>query len=740
MKNKKICFCMAVLICFSSASLFAQPLTMIERPGESFKNQPLSVIFSLPYFKKNPNDPDEVKVDAHITAPSGKKIIMPGFCVSNDKFKGSTWQIRFTPEEKERYKYYIDIDSIVLRKTSSTYEFDVKDSELKGFVRKGKHNPYYLSYDSGEKFFGIGHNVAWVYNNSINVYERYLAKLQESGCNLTRIWISNWSFPLEWKKVGEYDEEEAAKLDKVIQMAEEKGIHVILCLDTYGSFMDEQGSWQEDKWAINPYNSKNGGPCNKPGDFFSDPEAKRFYKNRLRYIVSRWSSYPNIMAFELWNEYNAPKDWVKEMAGYVKTLNPHGQFMTMSLGYPYGEEFDESQIWDLDEIDVVTVHVYGDTSEKGAVSFLMQRSRELSDKYKKPFIVSEFGIDCSKDDKYYDPEGEGTALHNSLWASMVSKSFGTAMNWWWDKYIRPKNLYSHYEALLKFSRDIDWDSKNIEYASTSPVMKDLPKDRYEYYRYKDLTLATLDKWHNIYGSDFEILNNGDVKDEKIPGKYLHGVSKLEMRREHVFEVNYPIKGKFKIRVGVVSQGARLHMFLDGKEKVVKDFPVGAGKGPWKKSLYLDKYDIYQCVYDTDVEIDVPEGEHIIKLLNTGEDWLGIERITLTNYIEGAYANARCLGLVAGDEILCWLQNKDNTWESTFNKKDLEPVKNAFFDVDVEKDGYRVIEWWDTRKGELIQKEQAEVQWKRLRVNVPEFSEDIACKIKMCKRERRRRSR
>lgn len=711
------------LCCISSAD----EINISKAPSKVNEYEPFVLNLELPYFPGNVNDPENVRVEAHTKAPSGKEFVVPLFCLTNKRSgKKSSWQMRFAPREIGKYEYSIKVTSEALNEETSPASFTSKKSKNPGFLRKAKNNDYYLEFDSGEAFFGIGHDVGWVYNSSPPVFDRYFSLLSESGCNLTRIWMSSWALPLEWKEIGQYSELASKKLDEILEIAANKSIYIMLCFDTYGSLMSEGGMWGEEHWGINPYNKKNGGPCKNPEDFFTNPEAKKAYKNRLRYIVSRWGGSTNILAFELWNEYNAPADWVKEMASYIESLDPHGHFVTTSHGYPFGQLFDESKIWNLKEIGLVTFHEYGNGTNSDLVMPLILRSRKTAIKYKKPFIASEFGIDFGKDDNAYDPDGEGIALHNSLWASSLSKSFGTAMNWWYDTYVRPKNLYPHYRALANFLGGTDWTAKDVEYIAVDSVMYTTKGG--EKPSYQDVTILPRDKWGKRDITEFTVQNNGDLSGAGMPAKYLHGTLKEKMKDDHVFHVNYPKGGELILHIGTVSQGGDLHVFLDGKEIAHKEFPAGDGKGPWKRSLYLKKHKVYQCVYEEDFKVTIPRGEHTIKLSNTGKDWIGIEKITLTDYIDNTQANARCLGLKVGSEMFFWVQNKSSNWKNAFNNIEPDPVANSYFEVPSASGGKYNIEWWDTYKGEIIRKKKIEAKGGKLKIEVPEFKRDVACKL------------
>jgi hypothetical protein len=490
--------------------------------------------------------------------------------------------------------------------------------------------------------------------------------------------------------------------------------------------MSDVGEWGEHLWNKNLYNKANGGPCEKPEDFFTNEEAKKHYKNRLRYVISRWGYSPHIAAFELWNEMDAPPEWTKEMLTYIRGVNPHGQLLTTSLGYPWGNNFDESVIWSQYDIDIVQWHTYGERI-RDVLGNLISVNTELTKHYDdKPLLVGEFSMDSSVNDKNYDITGEGVALHNSIWASMLTRSFSGAMNWWWAGYVRGKNLYYHYKALRNFVKDVKWDSRGIFFLETTPVAYDNPPTKKT--SYSNAMITTYKKWGEMHYREFYIKNNGDVVGGPING-YLHGSLKPKFRIMPVFHVNFPTAGKFIIRIDIVSQGGRFFAYLDGKEVVNRDFPVGTGKGPWQRSLFRKDKKIYQCAYNCDVEIDVPKGEHTIRLKNVGKDWMGIKKITLTKYKSSNFADARVLGLAVGDEMLFWVQNKDYNWRNLY--KGIKPSKiiDTSFTVKNVENAMYDIEWWDTFRGEIISREEAKAKRAVLHVKVPEFSKDIACKIR-----------
>ena len=77
--------------------------------------------------------------------------------------------------------------------------------------------------------------------------------------------------------------------------------------------------------------------------------------------------------------------------------------------------------------------------------------------------MAEFGFMDGKSEYSVNKlDKEGIHLHNGIWASAMSGSAGTAMIWWWDNYVHPNNLYSHYYALSNFVEGIDWAGSEFE--------------------------------------------------------------------------------------------------------------------------------------------------------------------------------------------------------------------------------------------------------------------------------------
>jgi len=441
--------------------------------------QTLEISINLSATYDNPFDSNDISIEGHFVSPQGEQIVIPGFFYQDyirDKV-GNTerltlqgkpcFKVRFASINKGKWKYYMTVRDRTGEVKSDTQVFEIVESPNPGYIRQSKQNNY-LEFDSGRPFFAVGESIGWANRNRQTYdYDYYFARLVENKCNYSRIWMVPWNLALEWMNkgwpkgrffgMGKYCLENAWRLDYILKLAEEKGIYILLTLGAYGDLMQEQGIWNEQMWGNNPYNMANGGPCENPWDFFSNEQAKDYYKKRLRYIVARWGHSPNILGWELLNEVKASPEWVSEMAKFIKEIDKTRHCVTTSLGYPFTENFNEFKIWQIPEIDFTQIHLYGYRGKsQDLIAELINKINTQTEIFKKPCLVSEFGIDSSKDDRFYDEKGLGVNLHNGLWAAAMSGSFGGAVNWWWDSYIEPNNLYYQYKALANFVEDINW--------------------------------------------------------------------------------------------------------------------------------------------------------------------------------------------------------------------------------------------------------------------------------------------
>jgi len=427
----------------------------------------------------NPFDPDDIDLHAVFTSPQGRSMNVNGFLDQpfTRRLEGGSeklepagqpvWKIRFTPNLPGKWEYQVFAKDRSGSGRLPKASFVVTKSVAHGFIRRCGANPRVFVWDDGQPFFGIGENVCWGGQRGSFDYDDWLPALGKAGGNFTRIWMCSWNCALEWAEqgkderriggyhnVGVYSLDNAWKLDTILDIAERNGINVMLCLGTYGEF-NEGGYFNEGQWKANPYNVANGGPCAKPEEFWTNPIARKLYQRRLRYLAARYGCRTNLHSWEFWNEAKAPVPWVAEMAQFLKgtgefqgrPADPYGHLVTTTYG--------NADVWKIPEIDYTQTHSYGTGNYADHAPVLYNEARN-HDRFGKPHWTGEFGIDWRSPDSKYDPDGVGLNLHDALWASALSGDAGAALIWWWDNYVHPKNLYSHFGAIRRFTDTVPW--------------------------------------------------------------------------------------------------------------------------------------------------------------------------------------------------------------------------------------------------------------------------------------------
>jgi len=408
----------------------------------------------------DPFDENEARINSEVILPDGRKWSIQAFfyqdyerSLVNDMEvllpSGKPfWKLRFTPVLEGRYIVNLYVYS--RGRLMDLYELSLEASGYSpdpGFVR---FDGNYLVCDNGSDLFLIGQNVCW-YTPSRKTYDYdvWFEKMADNGMNYARIWMAPWAFAVEWSdKAGRYDLKEAWRLDYIFKLAEEKGIYLMLCLVNHGQLK------ASDDWSRNPYNKARGGPLSSPEQFFTDSAAKDLFKKRIRYLVARYAYSTHLLAWEFFNEveltdnYNPSNvaNWHKEMANYLRSIDPYEHLVTTSFGGPREGDL----IWRTSGLDFTQTHMYGPDVKDLAQAISREIKRKLST-YEKPTLFGEFGADWRWfDSPLYYKDKEGVEIHEGIWASLMSGSFGTAMLWWWDVYVDPFNLYYHYKALRRF--------------------------------------------------------------------------------------------------------------------------------------------------------------------------------------------------------------------------------------------------------------------------------------------------
>jgi len=709
-----------------------------EAPREVRLYEKCEIDVSLSGTWDNPYDPDDIALDAAVTTASGRKYTMPGFFMVPHSLEqagvddlmlpqgGGVWKVRLAATEPGPMRVTLHARDRSGRTTAEIpHDIKVLDRAVgKGFVRTSKADKRYLAHDTGEGFVPIGHNVP-IYRGSNGMTVRaILEKMAAHGENWNRWWMSKSGLGIEWEaRLGWYRQAQAAKLDMLLEDAGRLGMHYMLCMDTHQDF-------RTDGWKANPYNAARGGPCATAGEWFTADAAKAFYRKRLRYTVARWSYSPHVMCWEFGNEFEGWADstqesviaWHREMAPFLAQLDPYDHLISTSWWSKTGP----AACWQIPELGIVQTHSYANDDLNVAPAAHAYCLTQW-DGFQKPHIFAEFGIrshNFSADD---DPAGR--AIHNIAWAAVASGCCGAPMPWWHENYIEPKNLYFHFRAMRNFVTGLPFGTepwRQVDVGAPPAVIRPARASR------RDAVAPTRSGFRKPAANVFAVSARGELSQPDELLSKLHGAAHADLINPPTFEVTYPADGKFVVRVANVSASGLLKIFIDDRLALERALPCGENSG--KSWRFIERWKIWESVYDEDVSVPVAAGFHRIRVENHGRDWITVPRYVFTGCRTEEVQEVNCYALAAPSVAIAWIQNGDSTWVNhARNAEEIRPFPAAAYTLNGFADGDYAVEWWETWNGEPARRETVRADGGRLILNPGPVATDIATRIRQAPR-------
>lgn len=658
----------------------------------------------------NPYDYDNIRVEAVFTAPNGQQKTVDGFFMQEYNITNTqtgaispvgsgVFKIRFAPDQIGAWQYAVSCTSAAGTGVFAAQNFDcvaVLSNTNKGFVRANQTN--FLNFDNGEQYIPVGENMAWQQNNIYQNYTAWLDKLSDNGGNFIRLWLCHWGIGLEWKKgvngfdgLRRYHQNAAFYLDWLLDRCAEKDVYVMLCLNHHG----QVSSQVNPNWNESPYNTANGGMCANTWDFFTNATAKSTLKNRLRYVLARWGYQRSIMAWELFNEVDWTDQfeqrkadvaaWHVEMAGFLKQKDVQNHLVTTS----YAQDPYDAEVWNHPDIDLSQTHYYIDAANMERA--LVQGCRNYLDAFGKPTLNGEFGISTGGAGlSSTDPAG--IHIHNALWASLFGGGLGAGASWWWDSYIDPQNLYTHFAAVSALAGKLPLHA--LDFRPTAASVSGAPAD---------LSLTPSLGWGALADSSFTIGADGALTPANAKlSQFLYGAQwNTQYRRPPVFKASFPAAGKFSVKTGgSAGQSPKITIWLDGVQKLSQNAAVNQSYA-----------------------IDVPAGQHTIKVDNTGTDWISIASYNLPGI--GSAADVYVLKSSDNQRIAGWILH--NQYNHVQVKANGEPtaLQGAEILVGGMENGIYTAKFYDCLGGALLGAAPVTVNNGTLKLPAPELLWDLA---------------
>lgn len=295
------------------------------------------------------------------------------------------------------------------------------------FVVGPECKPYYVSGWNQWEAMEAAAGVLQLYGGSLptnmtgpQLVRSILDKAQSYGLNVLRTWSQpvTTAYAL-MPNPGEYNEAMWRGLDYLLAEARLRNIRVLLTITDNWQNKGTGGADDFMHWG--------GGEVHE--DFFLMESVKQLYKDHAKVLLTRVNSitgveYRNDPTIFAWNLINEPrcylcdydlKEWIFEMAEYIKSIDPNHMLTVGEEGFyqggTRGAQFNpeankgypswadnEGQNFPLDHysphIDFASIHLWlsnwEDVTEEFATQWLLQHARDAKE-LGKPLLLEEFG-------------------------------------------------------------------------------------------------------------------------------------------------------------------------------------------------------------------------------------------------------------------------------------------------------------------------------------------------------------
>lgn len=735
---------MVLLACFLARWATAQTLPWIEPLSSAQLWQRIEFRVNNIPTATNPFDPDVIRIDAAFTLPSGRTLTVPGFwyqgyqrgiSAGNEALNTSgsaDWRVRFMPPESGSYSVSIAIQTNGHASgTVATTNFTVAPlAPLArfGYVRAASSGKYFETSD-GRPLRPRGENIAWPGGTGTYDYDTWFAAIEAAGENYARVWMCPWWLGIETdpNSLTWYRLDRAWQLDYVLQLAEQRGIYLLLCLDFHGMFEVTPDYWGGNNfWPTNPYNVTNGGPCANQNAFFTNAIAKTTYEKRLRYLVARYAYSPNLLGWQLLNEidneyaYLNPADvaaWHAVMGGWLHTNDPFGHLVTTSLT----GSSDRPEIWSLPQLDFAAYHSYGEASPASRLAAVAQ---SFLQRYRKPVVIDEFGTDWRGWNRTNDLYLRG--FRQGLWGGALGGSVGTAMSWWWET-IHSENDYSVYSALGTILNRTGWGNggwTNIGFKTSGPpppTVGNITPGAEPFAAF----LTPNGSWGGMPPGQLAIPNAAAAGySASALNSFVHGAWHSDLKTPFRLSAWLTNNARLVMRLNSVADGAVMVVRADGSELFRTNLPN------------LDGGYSVDNEYNLDIPVNLPAGKRLIEITNAGGDWFYLDSVRLeqvlpANYSSNWQASPEAIGLRGPHESLLYVVAPGASFPAGATNLSLPLQQAQTLSLTNWTAGRVNVEWYDPATAGSLGVTTAFSTNSTLELALPNFTEDVAAVLYPC---------
>ncbi|RMF53184.1 MAG: DUF5060 domain-containing protein [Chloroflexota bacterium] len=717
-----LCLCLSLALWLGFALRGSKPVIAQQPPTATSTSAPpevpevpLNGLFerTLPIFGEysDPTDTRQIAVTVRFTAPDGSLFDLPAFWMQPQEVTcdetcavetftpigAPAWAVRFRPTQVGEWLYTVEARTPETTRIVTAGRLRVTPSEERGTIQIGR-NGRYFSRANGEPFFPVGLNLAWSWEGNGNTrgYIEWLERLARSGGNYARLYVDvPWFIGFGWHTPAgsmAAAQSSAWRLDSILRAAEAHGIALQLVLlwhqgwttysdPPYNAPATPARPNTNADWALNPHNVRRGGAFPTATSFFATEDGRRVFRDRLRYMIARWSHSASLFAWELTDQLDRltpantaiAVEWASEMIAYLRQNDPYRHLITIGTR----ENANLALVRDL-PVDFIQARYYqrlpSETPPDQLIGTL-NALRPLLAEHTRPLLLSEFSLSPWFEPTEADPEG--LHVRTALWASALSGASGAGSSWWWDTYLLPRGLLDQLAPLRRFVENIPWDTADLR--PTSLALSAEPP----------LTYAPLrvSGYNAQLGSEtppelvFRLSAEGAAPPLSLASAYLYGTRfNAQLSRPQQYLIAPPVETTLRINILRSGDrgGARLVVLNDGLLAAELILP------PNSPPLALS--------------VPLKAGEQLITLDNLGEDYLQLDSLQLADYVPPLRFVA--LADRNGGILLSFFQHQDYTWQNRANLAQIVPIQATFSAQHMPSGMYRV-EFWDVFSGDVL---------------------------------------
>jgi mannan endo-1,4-beta-mannosidase len=278
-----------------------------------------------------------------------------------------------------------------------------------------------------EDNFALDAETAWGWPNEYELCDA-LESVRQMGGTVARTYVlsvrregSDMGGHVYVRGPGEFNEEAFRTLDLALEIANRKGVRLIIPL---------VDNW---KWhgGIGEYAAFRG---KQPEDFWTDEQIIRDFEQTVRYVLTRvntrtgvaYRDDPAIFGWETGNELESKPEWTRRIARLMKELDPNHLVID-------GDSLHGIPEWSLDDpnVDAITTHHYPNTDADYVKAILAAREKCRG---KKAYFVGEFGF-------------VPTARIRQVYDAVIDNGVSGALLWSLRHHHRDGGFYWHFEPL-----------------------------------------------------------------------------------------------------------------------------------------------------------------------------------------------------------------------------------------------------------------------------------------------------